>query len=110
MLPGENGEQIDLGRVGEVTDIDRDLLLMTCRADEIPVLPSVALDDEGGKLNVNADTAAAAVAHHLQVHCSCRVVAGVWVGERGQCSAGSLDLAMVGQPQPSVARRKGLLR
>jgi acetylglutamate kinase len=38
MLPGDNGEPIDLGRVGEVTDIDRDLLLMTCREGEIPVL------------------------------------------------------------------------
>ena len=66
MLPVEGGEPIDLGRVGEVTDIDRDLLLMTCRAEQIPVLPSVALDDEGGKLNVNADTAAAAVARLIQ--------------------------------------------
>jgi acetylglutamate kinase len=66
MLPGENGEQIDLGRVGEVTDIDRDLLLTTCRAGKIPVLPSVALDEAGGKLNVNADTAAAAVARLIQ--------------------------------------------
>ena len=66
MLPGENGEPIDLGRVGEVTDIDRDLLLMTCREGQIPVLPSVALDEQGGKLNVNADTAAAAVARLIQ--------------------------------------------
>jgi len=66
MLPGEGGEPVDLGRVGEVTDIDRDLLLMTCREGEIPVLPSVALDESGGKLNVNADTAAAAVARMIQ--------------------------------------------
>ncbi len=65
-LPGPNGEPLDLGRVGEVTGIDRDLLLMTCRSGRIPVLPSVALDDEGGKLNVNADTAAAAVARDIQ--------------------------------------------
>lgn len=65
-LPGPNGEQIDLGRVGEVTDIDRDLLLTTCRGGRIPVLPSVALDADGGKLNVNADTAAAAVARFIQ--------------------------------------------
>lgn len=65
-LPGAAGEQIDLGRVGEVTDIDRDLLLTTCRGGRIPVLPSIALDAEGGKLNVNADTAAAAVARLIQ--------------------------------------------
>jgi len=65
-LPGEHGELVDLGRVGEVTDIDRDLLLTTCRGGRIPVLPSIALDAEGGKLNVNADTAAAAVARLIQ--------------------------------------------
>lgn len=65
-LPGPDGEPLDLGRVGEVTDIDRDLLLMTCREGRIPVLPSVALDEQGGKLNVNADTAAAAVARMIQ--------------------------------------------
>lgn len=66
MLPGSDGTPLDLGRVGEVTDIDRDLLLMTCREGRIPVLPSVALDEQGRKLNVNADTAAAAVARMIQ--------------------------------------------
>lgn len=65
-LPGDQGEPIDLGRVGEVVDIDRDLLLMTCREGQIPVIPSVALDADGGKLNVNADTAAAAIARLIQ--------------------------------------------
>ena len=65
-LPGDDGEPIDLGCVGEVTDIDRDLLLMTCREEQIPVLPSIALDENGEKLNVNADTAAAAVARLVQ--------------------------------------------
>jgi len=65
-LPGPNGEPLDLGRVGEVTEIDRDLLLTTCRGGRIPVLPSIALDEQGGKLNVNADTAAAAVARLIQ--------------------------------------------
>ncbi len=65
-LAGSQSEQIDLGRVGEVTGIDRDLLLTTCRGGRIPVLPSIALDADGGKLNVNADTAAAAVARLIQ--------------------------------------------
>jgi len=66
VLPGDNGESVDLGRVGHVVDIQKDALLATCRADTIPVLPSIALDREGGKLNVNADTAAAAVARILR--------------------------------------------
>lgn len=65
-LPSEHGEPVDLGWVGEVVDVDRDLLLSACRERRIPVLPSVALDDSGHKLNVNADTAAAAVARLLQ--------------------------------------------
>jgi acetylglutamate kinase len=65
-LASSQAEPIDLGRVGEVTDIDRDLLLTTCRGGRIPVLPSIAVDEAGGKLNVNADTAAAAVARLIQ--------------------------------------------
>ncbi|MCA8999978.1 MAG: acetylglutamate kinase [Planctomycetaceae bacterium] len=61
-LPGTDGTSVDLGRVGTVTDLRRDLLHATCRAGAIPVLPSIALDFEGHPLNVNADTAAAAVA------------------------------------------------
>ena len=37
-----------------------------CAAGVVPVVPSVALDTDGGWLNVNADTAAAAVAAQLQ--------------------------------------------
>lgn len=65
-LPNPEGAPIDLGRVGYVTDLNRDVLLATCRAGTIPVLPSVALDSEGRPLNVNADTAAAAVARLLR--------------------------------------------
>jgi acetylglutamate kinase len=65
-LPGENGEPIDLGCVGEVIDIERSVLEETCNAGTIPVIPSVALDRDGRKLNVNADTAAAAVARLLK--------------------------------------------
>jgi acetylglutamate kinase len=63
----ENGEPIDLGRVGQVVDINHQLLQETCDAGHIPVIPSIAFDSDGGKLNVNADTAAAAVARLLNV-------------------------------------------
>jgi acetylglutamate kinase len=66
LLPGDDGP-IDLGRVGQVTNVDRPLVEDFCKAGVVPVIPSLALDDEGGWLNVNADTAAAAVAAHLQV-------------------------------------------
>src|SRR5262249_49707691 len=68
MLPGEDGNLIDLGRVGEVTEVDIPPIENLCLAGVVPVLPSLAEDeDEEGKLlNVNADTAAAAVAQALR--------------------------------------------
>ncbi len=65
MLDGSDGP-IDMGRVGQIVDIDRELIDHACRAETIPVIPSIALDAAGGKLNVNADTAAAAVARLLK--------------------------------------------
>jgi acetylglutamate kinase len=66
-MAGEGGEPIDLGRVGSVIDLHRDLIRETCDAGQIPVIPSIAFDAHGQKLNVNADTAAAAVARLLNV-------------------------------------------
>jgi acetylglutamate kinase len=65
LLPGDGGTQIDLGRVGQVTQVDTALIRDFCAAGVVPVIPSLALDNDGGWLNVNADTAAAAVAAHL---------------------------------------------
>ncbi|MEM8874366.1 MAG: acetylglutamate kinase [Planctomycetota bacterium] len=61
-LPGEGGRRIDIGFVGEVTQVNSRLLELLVRADSIPVVASVARDPGGGSLNVNADTAAGAVA------------------------------------------------
>ena len=65
-LPGPDGQPIDLGRVGAVTRVDADLVRDFCEAGIIPLIPSLALDSAGEWLNVNADTAAAAVAAQLQ--------------------------------------------
>jgi acetylglutamate kinase len=64
-LPGDDGTPIDLGRVGQVTRVDTALIRDFCAAGVVPVIASVAQDADGGWLNVNADTAAAAVAAHL---------------------------------------------
>lgn len=66
-LTGKQGEEIDLGRVGRIVDVDAALIRQICSAGIIPVIPSVALDRDGEKLNVNADTAAAAVARIMNV-------------------------------------------
>jgi acetylglutamate kinase len=65
-LPGPGGEPIDLGRVGHVTRVDRRLISDFTEGRIIPVIPSLAYDADGGWLNVNADTAACAVAAELR--------------------------------------------
>lgn len=65
-LYGENGEPIDLGHVGRVTRVDRDTIENLCYAGQVPVIPSMCETEPGGeRLNVNADTAATAVAQAL---------------------------------------------
>ena len=66
MLPDSDGNPIDLGRVGEVTEVEVPPIESMCLGGVVPVLPSLAEDDDGRLLNVNADTAAAAVAAALQ--------------------------------------------
>jgi acetylglutamate kinase len=65
-LPGKDGQPIDLGFVGRVSHVDGALIEDFCRGGVVPVIPSVALGADGSWLNVNADTAAAAVAAHLR--------------------------------------------
>jgi acetylglutamate kinase len=64
-LPGPDGRAVDLGHVGRVTRVEAALLHALGAGGVVPVIPSLAHDDSGRWLNVNADTAAAAVAAHL---------------------------------------------
>ncbi len=61
-LDGPDGGTLDLGHVGEVTKVDRITIDNLMYAGQVPVIPSMALGPDGQKLNVNADTAATAVA------------------------------------------------
>jgi acetylglutamate kinase len=61
-LAGENGRKIDVGLVGQITEVNGQLLKKLCADGTIPVIASVAKDKAGGKLNVNADSAAGKVA------------------------------------------------
>src|ERR1700742_3739108 len=65
-LKGPDDLRIDLGFVGEVKDVNARLLQLLVQADSIPVIATIARDDAGGKLNVNADTAAGAVAASMK--------------------------------------------
>lgn len=57
-----DGETVDLGRVGEITGVDPGAVAALLDDGRIPVVSSVARADDGGVYNVNADTAASALA------------------------------------------------
>lgn len=65
VLSDGDGQPIDLGYVGKVTRVDRTTIDNLCYAGIVPVIPSMCLDGNKEKLNVNADTAAMAVAEAL---------------------------------------------
>jgi acetylglutamate kinase len=64
-LQDDAGIDIDLGSFGTVTRVDRTTLSNLCYAGIVPVIPSMCLSESGEKLNVNADTAATAVAQAM---------------------------------------------
>lgn len=64
-LSDDDGNPVDLGLVGEVTKVDRIVIDNLIYAGQTPFIPSLALSENGEKLNVNADTAATKVAQEL---------------------------------------------
>ena len=63
-LDSEEGP-LDLGYVGRVTHVDRQVIENLCYAGTVPVIPSMCMQEDGQQLNVNADTAAMAIAQSL---------------------------------------------
>jgi len=57
-----DGEQVDIGLVGDITDVDPGTVEALLEDGRIPVVSSVASGADGVVYNVNADTAAAALA------------------------------------------------
>jgi acetylglutamate kinase len=57
-----DGEPVDLGQVGDVVVVDPSAMLALVDAGRIPVIATVARGLDGLTYNVNADTAAAAIA------------------------------------------------
>ena len=59
-----DGETVDLGLVGDVVTVDPAVVLAAVAAGKIPVIASIApdLDEPGQSLNINADSAASALA------------------------------------------------
>jgi len=61
-----DGQVVDLGLVGDVVEVSPDAVLDIMHAGRIPVVSTVAPDVNGVAHNVNADTAAAALAVALR--------------------------------------------
>ncbi len=58
-------EIIDLGKVGEVAEVDVDVIRTMEQSGFIPVIAPVGVDDNGDTYNINADSVAGAVASAL---------------------------------------------
>jgi acetylglutamate kinase len=61
-----NGEEIDIGQVGDVVAVEPSAVHALIEAGRIPVIATVARGLDGLTYNVNADTAAAAIAVGLE--------------------------------------------
>ena len=58
-------ETIDFGNVGDILEINTDLLSLLLDANYLPVVSSLGADANGAVFNINADTIAAAIAVQL---------------------------------------------
>ena len=57
-----DGEEVDIGYVGKIKKVKREVLDLLYKDQWIPVIAPIGTDCEGNSYNVNADTVAAAVA------------------------------------------------
>jgi acetylglutamate kinase len=57
-----DGDLVDIGLVGEITEVDASMVQALIHNGRIPIVSSVAHGTDGAVYNVNADTAAAALA------------------------------------------------
>jgi acetylglutamate kinase len=65
--PGMNvPEIVDIGQVGEVRQIDREVLDLLLESDFIPVIAPIGADDDGNTYNINADLVAGKLAQVMQ--------------------------------------------
>lgn len=59
-------ELLDLGHVGEVEEINPEILIHLDKDNYIPVIAPIGFDDEGNAYNINADFVASAIAGALK--------------------------------------------
>jgi len=103
-IAGPNGE--DIGNVGRITRVDSGVLEHIAE-DYIPVIASIAADQEGCSMNINADEAAASVAKALGAEKVVFLtdVAG-WLSDPGQESS-VISEATVGEVEAQLGSISG---
>jgi len=83
----------DLGFVGKIKQVNPAVVIDAIQSGRVPVISPISADAKGASYNVNADSAAAALA--AAAHCSDLVfitdVPGVLIGERAQPSLSIAD-------------------
>lgn len=57
-----DGEPADIGYVGDIVEVRKSVLELLAADEYIPVVAPIGTDDKGNSYNINADTAAAAIA------------------------------------------------
>ena len=62
----KDGKEIDLGYVGEITDINKDFLLNILNSSYLPVIATLGSDSKGNVFNINADTFASEIASKFE--------------------------------------------
>ncbi|KZE29711.1 N-acetylglutamate kinase [Crenobacter luteus] len=63
---GDEGDLIDIGRVGEIDDIDPSLVSLLDSQDFIPVIAPIGVGSDGEAYNINADLVAGKLAETLK--------------------------------------------
>lgn len=64
----KDGQKIDIGFVGEITQVNRELIDILVDKDYIPVISSIGVGEEGETFNINADYVAGEVAAAVGAH------------------------------------------
>lgn len=101
-----DGMATDIGLVGDVARVNTDAVLDLIDAGRIPVVSTIAPDNEGRVYNVNADTAAAALAEALGAEMLLMLtdVEGLYTNwpDRGSLVS-EIDVAALTQLLPTLA-------
>ncbi len=63
----DNDKEIDIGYVGKVESVNKDLLKELIDKEYLPIVSPVGCDDKGNSYNINADYVASAISSALEV-------------------------------------------